>query len=242
MQSLIPIIISLVISVSWLLNRSILVAYGKDFIKEGIKWIDNRPILVPTFAVFFVPIFIANLTLNQIPDILKFILPLITFIAGQLIGKYEDQSKIKDRQKEMLSELKRSLSRTREKISLTKTIVQLELDSINSQDRGFVEHRLQFIDKITEYFLRLDPSLKLLYDKLLTIDEVYNLREISLLIDRFNELIEDRREYISKCRELNSNPTDTYFYLLEGTDKELLKKAELIEKVIDKISQTEIKL
>ncbi|MDF0556517.1 hypothetical protein [Kamptonema sp. UHCC 0994] len=241
MQSLIPIIISLVISVSWLLNRSILVAYGKDFLKEGIKWIGNRPILVPTFAVFFLPIFIAYLTLNQIPDILKFILPLITFIAGQFIGKYEKQIEIKDNQKESLSKLKRSLSRTREKISLTKKIVQLELDSINSQDRGIFEERLQSIDEITEDFLRLDSS-KLIDDKLLTIDEVYNLREISLLIDRFNELIEERREYISKCRESNSNLTDTYFDLLKGTDKEILKNAGLIEKVMDKISKTEIKL
>jgi hypothetical protein len=239
---LIPIIISLFISVSWLLNRSILIAYKKDLLKVIGEWLSRRSILVPTLAVFFLPMFTAYLTLNSVPDILKIILPLITFVAGQFLGRYEKQNEIMNKQVEILLVLRRKFSIARKKISLNKTILQLELDSINSEDKGFIERRLQSLDIITEDFSRLDTFLTLTKDNLLSKYDLLNFRKISILIDEFNELIEDRRDYRVKCRELTTKSVDQYFHLLEYTDKELLKLAASFEQLIDEVSKIEIKL
>ena len=238
---MIPVILIFIISIIWLINRSLVIAYEKDFLEEGIKWLNERPILLPTVTVFVLPTFTAYLTLNQIPDIIKFALPLITFIIGQFIGKYDKQNDIKNRQVEILSELKRKLSISSEKIETNKFILQIELDGIESPRRGFVEERLQAVEKITEDFSKFDTFLKLTNDKILTIDDLFTLREMTLLIDRFNELIEERREYISKCRELTHNPVDLYFDLLKSTDKELLKNIDCFDKIMNKISKIEIR-
>lgn len=239
---IIPTIISLVISVSWLLHRSILIAYKKDLLQEIREWLSTRSILVPTLAVFFLPMLAVYLTLNSIPDILKFILPLITFITGQFLGRYEKQNEIKNKQVEILLILKRKSSIVREKIFLNEAILQHELDSINDKDRSFIDRRLQFLDKIIEDFARLDTFLTLTKDNLLKIDDLLNFKKMSTLIDEFNELIEDRRDYRVKCRELTTKSADQYFDLLARTDKELLKVIKSLEDLIDEISKIEIKL
>jgi hypothetical protein len=169
--SLIPIIISLVVSVSWLLNRSVLIAYEKDLLKESGEWLSQRSILVPTLSVFLLPILTAYITLNSVPEILKIFLPLITFIAGQSLGKYEKQNEIRNRQLEVLLILRRKFSIARKKISLNNGVLQLELASIDSEDRGFIERRLQFLDAIGDEFSRLDTFLTLTKDGILSIDD-----------------------------------------------------------------------
>jgi hypothetical protein len=238
----IPIVVSLIISAFWLLQRSLLIAYKKDLLEDIREWLSTRSILIPTLAVFFLPMLTAYLTLNSIPDIIKLILPLITFVAGQFLGRYEKRNEIRNKQLEALIILKRKFSISREKISLNKVVFQQELDSINHEDRGFIERRLQFLDKITEDFARLDTFLTLTEDDLLRIDDILNFQKISTLIDEFNELIEDRRDYRVKCRELTTNSVDQYFNLLAYTDKELLKLAKSLEDLIDETSKIEIKL
>ena len=238
-NSMIPVIISLVISISWLLHRSILIAYEKNLLKEGIDWLSKRSILAPTFSVFLLPVATAYLVLNPVPEIFKLILPLLTFIAGQVLGRYEKQNELKNKQIEILKVLRRKFSIAREKISLNKVILELELNLLNSDNNGFTEKRLQFLDKITEDFSKLDVFLTLTNENLLNINDIFNLQKASILIDEYNEFVEDRRDYRIKCRELTNN-SDQYFRLLKYTDMELLKSSESFEKLIDEISKIEI--
>lgn len=238
---LISIIISLIISGSWLLYHSILIAYKIDLLKEIKEWLGKRSILIPTLAMFILPIFTAYLTLNPISDIAKLSLPLITFVLGQYLGKKEKQNEIKNNQVEIFLILKRKFSIVHEKICQNKYIIEHELDIINSEERGFVERRMQSLDKITEDFSRLDSFFVLSKERLLSINDIFNLRKMSIIIDEFNELIEDRRDYKVKCRELTGNLADQYFDLLKYTDKELIKLAECFEKLIDKVPEIEMK-
>jgi len=228
------------ISISWLLHQAILIAYQKDLLKEGLKWLGKRPILFPTFMVFLIPVTTAYLTLHQIPEFLKLVLPLLTFIAGQFLGRYEKQSEIKNKQIEILLILKRKLSITREKFYLNKSLLRLELDLINSSNRGFIERRLQFIDRINEDFTRLDTFLMLTSENVIAVDDILKIRKLSSLIDEFNELIEERKDYRLKCRELASNSVDHYFSLLEFTDRELLRLIESFEQDMHEISKLEL--
>lgn len=237
-----PVVISLIISVSWLLHRSILIVYNKNLSQEIKEWISTRSILVPTFTVFLLPILTAYLTLNSIPDILKFILPIVTLVMGQFLGRYEKQNEIKQKQVEILLVLKRKLSIVREKLSLNKVIFQQELELISDVKRSFVESRLTTLDKITEDFTRLDIWLNLTRENLLKIDDLLKFYEINTLIDRFNELIEDRRDYRVRCKELTTNAADQYFDLLAHTDKELLKVSQSIEDLIAEVSKIKIAL
>ena len=235
---IIPITISLIISGIWLTNRSIVIAYGNDFLKEGGKWLSNRPILIPTIVVFCLPTFVAYLTLNQIPDILKFILPLVTFIVGQFIGKYDKQNEIKTKQAEILSTLKRKLSIIRKKIDLNKFILEKEVDLLESPNKTYYETRLQLVDQVIEDFSKFDTSLMWTNDKM----DLVKLHETVVIIDEFNELINERREYILKCREINIKSDNLYFDLLESTDRELIKRAKSFEVLMNEVSKIHIKI
>lgn len=237
---LIPIIVSLVISVSWLLHRSILIAYKKDLLKVGREWLSTRSILVPVLAVFFLPMITAYLTLNPVPEILKLILPLLTFMTGQSLGRYEKQNEFKNKQIEVLLIIRRKFSIAREKISLNKRILELELDSINNKDKGFIERRLKVLDGVTEEFLKLDTFLTLTNENLLNINDLFNLRKLSIIIDEFNELAEERTDYREKCRESTSNSVNQYYCLLENTDNELLKLAKSFEQLLDQVSEVDV--
>lgn len=241
-NSLIPIIISLAISVSWLLNRSILIAYEKDLLKESAEWLSKRPILIPTLTVFVLPTITAYLTLNRVPEILRFALPLLTFIAGQFFSNYERQNEARKRQIENLQMLKRKLSIARQKVYSNKTKLQIELDSFNSEGEGFIDVGLQFIDKITEEFSRLDTFSTLINEGLMTMPDLYDIWRMAILIDEFNEFIEDRRDYRTRLIGLTDNSANQYSRLLEQTDKELLKIVESFEQLMDKVSEIQINL
>jgi hypothetical protein len=214
----------------------------KDSLKEIREWLSQRSILVPTISVFLLPILTAYLTLNPAPENLKLVLPLITFIAGQSLGKYDKQKEIRNKQLEILLILRRKFSVARKKISSNKGILQLELTSIDSEERGFIEKRLHFLDAVGEEFSRLDTFLDLTKDGLLSVDDLLNFQEIVALIEEFNELVEDRREYRMKCRELTTSSADQYFCLLKHTDEELLKLANSFEQKVDAVSKIDVGL
>lgn len=236
LSSTILVVISLVVSAAWLLNRGILTSYKIDLLRESKKWLDKKPILIPTFFVFFIPAIFSYLALNPIPENLRSTLPVLTFVIGQFIGRSEKVSDFKNKQIEVFNTLKRKLSVVREKLSLSAVILKNELEA----DNGFMEDRLQLIQQFSDDFSKLDIFLSLTNESFFDIEDLFKVRRLSILADQLNELIESRRIYIEKCRELTNNSIEQYFQLLKNTDAELLKKIESFEEVIDDLSKIKI--
>lgn len=228
--------ISFIISVAWLLHRGILIVYDQDLSEKTQAWLNKRSILMPTLAVFIFPILMIYFVINPIPDILKLLFPVITFAVGQFLGKREKQEEIERRRSQAILEIKRKFSLAQQKISSSKTTLHKELASLSRGDNNFMEERLQFLDGITDDFVKLSIFLDLAEDRNQEIENHFILRKIDSLIDEFNELVEERIDHRNKCRELVTTSADQYFKLLEFTDEKLLKVSIKLEDSMDLVS------
>lgn len=227
---------SFIISVAWLFHRGILVFCDKNLSEKIQIWLSKRSILIPTLAVFIFPILTIYFVINPIPDILKLLLPVITFVVGQFLGKQEKQKEIERKREQAILGIKRKFSLAQQKISSSKIILYKELASLGRGQNNFMEERLQFLDGITDDFVKLSIFLDLAENRNQELENHLILRKIDSLIDEFNELVEERIDHRNKCRELATTSADQYFKLLEFTDEKLLKVSMNLESSMDLIS------
>lgn len=255
-SQLIYVAVTIGLSLLWLFNQAISVAYGKNYLQICLNWLSKRPVLLPSLSAlllpFIVPGLIINLTTQKTPDFFKLILPIATFIAGQFLNNRQKAIESRNKQIELFLSIKRKivLSKNKNKDNLKfleVEILQLDLyKSTEGQDGGFLEISLSQIEVISNEYSQLELISILTGKNLISVETIFRIMNFIELSEKVNQRIKDRENYRSRCREVCGTEGSSIeliyrsFDLLMSNDREIFKMSKSLNVLIEEILIVEL--
>lgn len=190
---LISALIGLVFSGTWL-------AYNLGLFRF-ININDEKKILLPSFLFLISPFLFPFLFTHPLPGALPSLLPVTTFIIGQLLAEYNNKKMLSGKEKEAIHQLHAKLSfnfeTAKNNESYLKTYLTRDISPCLN-DLSFMEDIKEDLIKLVSFQGLISEDLHLVNDNL-----IISIRVCARIIDKFN--IELTQRKITE-KEIKENP------------------------------------
>ena len=192
-----------------------------------MEWFTDKPIIIPSLLTLASPFILGFLIFynKPLPEIVKSVLPVATFILGQTLTKLDKKQELRKSQKFALVSLKDKLKNNLDKIKYNTSALSKGIN------QGFlIKTPLEKLDRIYEESIKLNYFSQNLKTPFLTEDSLTKIRIQDLKIDRINELINHRYQLVLTVNnQLQSDENDVNFDSLEFCESQILKTLKELE-------------
>ncbi|MFB2878205.1 hypothetical protein [Floridanema aerugineum] len=179
-----PAILGTSIAVLWLLHKSLLIGFPKEYEKytyKVIKWLKRKQIVLPTMIVLAAPFILTWMALPQyeLTGLYKQSLLIFTFILGVIIAKTKDNAALREKNRALFVSLLMEFEENSKVLIQNKKIIE------NRQYRPLKALQTNALNSLIENLPKQDPTRLVKKFRALK-DFIRELDELNFSIEKAN--------------------------------------------------------
>ena len=211
----------------WIAYKLKLVNYGLQLYRNRIN--DRYGIVIPSILTLLLPFIFQAFSNQTIPDIFKFILPVLTFYLGQITISYQKNRERDEQNKKIYLSIVHEIIENIKIIGKNNSLLDQEI-SIIEKNQYLITPIYSLKNESLNLILKLSPETLIRNDLMIAISDVIYLTKET------NELIESRSNFMASLRTLIVlNGFDNYSSDLKKYDQNILTNIISLKSMFENI-------